>query len=51
MIHDFKASGRNRKRPLAPFFFERREVYEAFINQSTVKNRIRYSVKKCVKVL
>ena len=48
-----RSLGKRRKRPLAPIevFLVGREVYEAFINQSTVKNRIRYSVKKCVKVL
>ena len=52
MIHDFKASGeekRGRLLLLIFFLFGRREVYEAFIYQSTVKNRIRYSVKKIVK--
>ena len=41
MIHDFTASRRRTKRPLAPidFVFVRKEVCEAFINQSTVKNR------------
>ena len=54
MIHDFKASRREKIEValllLNFFLFGRRDVYEAFINQSTVKNRIRYSVKKCVKV-
>ena len=51
MIHDFKASRKEKERSLAPievFKFDRREIYEAFINQSTVKNRIRYSAKKFV---
>ena len=49
MIHDFEASGKEKRGRLLLlnfFLFERREVYEAFINQSTVKNRIRYSVTK-----